>query len=252
MERDHRSHSTKRGHSPQNGGKQQKTGNGRKNTTSARDLALFALTNVIQNGAYASIALDRQLSERPLSQEDRRLAASIFYFAAENRLRLEYALTRFLNSQPEPTVWDILHIAAAQILYMDRIPDRAAVDEAVKQTRAARRDGLTGMVNGVLRNLSRAKEAGESLLPEREADPIRYISVKYSLAEHLVRRLADAYGMAAAEQIAAYRPGAREQTIRPNRMRISPAEFEDFLTKSLFRGGMARWKMPTFAPTPAA
>ncbi len=196
----------------------------------ARDAALCALTNVIQNGAYASIALDRQLSERNLSPEDRRLATSIFYLAAENRLRIEYALNKFLNTQPEPTVWDILHIAAAQILFMDRIPDRAAVDEAVKQVRAAGREGLTGMVNGVLRNLVRAKEAGETLLPERDEDPIRYISIVHSLSEHIVRRLVEAYGLEEAESIAAFRPTERVQTLRPNRMLTTPEEFGAYLT----------------------
>ena len=217
-----------------------KTGNGRKSVDrprptvkrgTARDAALFALTNVIQNGAYASIALNRQLSERQLSEEDRCLATSIFYFAAENRLRIEYALMRFLNSRPEPTVWDILHVAAAQILYLDRVPDHAAVDEAVKQVRAAGREGLTGMVNGVLRNLVRAKEAGEKLLPDREADPIRFISVRHSLSEHLVRRLVEAYDMEEAEAIAAWRPEERVQTLRPNRLQTDPASFGEYLTK---------------------
>ena len=197
----------------------------------ARDAALFALTNVIQNGAYASIALNRQLRERPLSEEDRRLATNIFYLAAENRLRLEYALMRFLNTRPDPTIWDILHIAAAQILYMDRVPDHAAVDEAVKQARAAKREGLTGMVNGVLRNLVRAKEAGESLLPDPETDRIRYISVANSLSEHLVRRLAEAYGLEEAEKIAAWRPVGRVQTLRPNLMQTSVEAFGAYLTE---------------------
>ena len=197
----------------------------------ARDAALHALTNVIQNGAYASIALNRQLSQRQLSEEDRRLATSIFYLAAENRLRLEYALMRFLNTRPDATVWDILQIAAAQILYLDRVPDHAAVDEAVKQVRAAGREGLTGMVNGVLRNLVRARDAGESLLPERDEDPIRYISVRDSLSELLVRRLAEAYGLEEAERIAAWRPAGHAQTLRPNRLQTTPEAFGAYLTE---------------------
>ena len=196
---------------------------------SARDAALYALTNVVQNGAYASEALSRQLTLRPLSDEDRRLATNIFYTAAENRLRLEYALQRFVETQPDPTVWDILNIAAAQLLLLSHIPDHAAVDEAVKQARAAHREGLTGMVNAVLRNLIRARDAGEDLLPDREADPIRYISVTYSLGEHIVRRLSDAYGLEAAEQIAAWRPEERLQTVRPNRTQTTLEAFQAYL-----------------------
>ena len=204
-------------------------------TATARDVALRALMNVVQNGAYASIALDRQLTTCALSPEDRRLATSIFYLAAENRLRIEYALRRFLDAQPEPTVWDILHIAAAQILYLDRVPTHAAVDEAVKQVRAAGREGLTGMVNGVLRNLVRAVEAGDDLLPERDADEIGYIAIRHSLSAHLVQKLSEAYGLEEAERIAAFRPTRRLQTIRPNCMRISSEE----LAQNLRRQGIS-------------
>ena len=119
----------------------------------ARDAALLALDDVIRHDAYASQALDRALSAVRLSPEDRRLAASIFYFAVENRLRIEWTLGKLMETRPEPVVSDVLHIAAAQLLFMDRIPDHAAVDEAVKQVRAAGRGGLDKLVNGVLRSL---------------------------------------------------------------------------------------------------
>ena len=119
---------------------------------SARDVALRALRNVARNDAYAAQALDRELSAAHLSDEDRRLASSVFYFTLENRLRIEHVLAARLKTRPEPEVMDILCIATAQILFMDKIPDHAAVDEAVKQTRRAGRDGLTALVNGVLRS----------------------------------------------------------------------------------------------------
>ena len=162
---------------------------------SARDVALKALGDVVGNGAYAAQALDRALSEAKLSDEDRRLAASLFYFAIENRLQIEWALGKLLQTRPEPMVADILHIAAAQILFMDRIPDHAAVDEAVKQTRAAGRDGLSGMVNGVLRGLIRLRDEEGLALPGRDEQPEEYLSLKYSLALPAVKRLIAAYGV---------------------------------------------------------
>ena len=133
----------------------------------ARDAALRALQDVARGEAFAAQALDRRLEEARLRPDDRRLAAGIFYSAAENRLYLDYMLGRFLETKPEPVVVDILHIAAAQLLFMDRVPDHAAVDEAVKQVRAARREGFTGLVNAVLRGLIRARDAGELTLPDR-------------------------------------------------------------------------------------
>ena len=209
---------------------------------SARDVALKALGDVVGNGAYAAQALDRALSESKLSDEDRRLAASLFYFAIENRLQIEWALGKLLQTRPEPMVADILHIAAAQILFMDRIPDHAAVDEAVKQTRAASRDGLSGMVNGVLRGLIRLRDEEGLALPGRDEQPEEYLSLKYSLALPAVKRLIAAYGVDEAERITAFTPAERTQTVRPNAERLTDAQFEAMLDKE----GLA-WKHGTAA-----
>ena len=208
----------------------------------ARDAALSALRDVVRENAYAAQALDRALSEVKLSDEDRRLAASLFYFAIENRLQIEWALGKLLQTRPEPMVADILHIAAAQILFMDRIPDHAAVDEAVKQTRAAGRDGLSGMVNGVLRGLIRLRDEEGLALPGRDEQPEEYLSLKYSLALPAVKRLIAAYGVDEAERIAAFAPAERTQTVRPNAERLTDAQFEAMLDKE----GLA-WKHGTAA-----
>ena len=202
------------------------------NPTSARDAALLALDDVVRRDAYAAQALDRALSAVRLSGDDRRLAASIFYFAVENRLRIENALGALMENKPEPVVADVLHVAAAQLLFMDRVPDHAAVDEAVKQVRAAGRGGLDKLVNGVLRSLIRARDAGELALPDREADLEGFLSVRYSLARPAVRRLVAAYGAERAEQLLAYAPPTREITVRPNRARIGAAEFEALLDRA--------------------
>lgn len=196
---------------------------------SARDVALQALEDVVREEAYAAQALDRRLGQADLKSDDRRLAANIFYTAVENRLYLQHMLSPFLEKRPEPLVEDILHIAAAQLLFLDRVPDHAAVDEAVRQTRAARREGYTGLVNGVLRNLIRARDAKTLALPDRQSSPLEYLSVRYSLAEPAARRLIDAYGYEEAERIAAWTPPRREQTVRPNRLRMQPPAFEAWL-----------------------
>lgn len=207
----------------------------------AREAALRALQDVVRGDAYAAQALNRQLENSELKDDDRRLAASLFYFAVENRLYIERALKPFIESKPEPVIVDILHIAAAQLLFMDKIPDHAAVDEAVKQTRAVKREGYSGMVNGVLRNLIRARDAGKSPLPDREADPLDWFSVKYSIARDAAEKLIDAYGMETAEAIMAWSPNRRELTVRPNRARMDGAAFEAWLdARSLkWRRGLA-------------
>ena len=199
--------------------------NSRFNRLSARDAALRALQDVVRGDAYASQALDRRLEEARLKPEDRRLAAGLFYSAVENRLYIEHMLSGFLDQRPEPVVNDILHIAAAQLLFMDKVPDHAAVDEAVKQVRAARREGFTG---------------GELALPDREADPVAWLSVKHSIAAPAARRLIDAYGLDEAAAIAGWTPPRREQTVRPNRLRMDGPAFEAWLDRA-WTGAAASW-----------
>jgi len=197
----------------------------------ARRVALNALADVNRVDAYAALALDKRLREAKLSGEDRRLATSIFYAAVENRLNIQYVLKDFMKTKPEPVVEDILHIACAQILFMDRIPAHAAVDEAVKQTRAFGREEAAGFVNGVLRSLLRAIEADEIHYPDTETEPIAYLSVKYSVPEKIVQRLIDAYGFETAAEIVSFRPAERLETVRANMMRMDDAAFEAFMTR---------------------
>ncbi|MBQ9951303.1 MAG: 16S rRNA (cytosine(967)-C(5))-methyltransferase RsmB [Clostridia bacterium] len=203
----------------------------------ARDVALAALADVVRNEAYASQALDRALTDVELSNEDRRLAASLFYFTVENRLQIEWALNGLMDTKPEPLVNDILHIAAAQILFMSKIPDHAAVDEAVKMVRYMGRPGLDKLVNGVLRSLIRARDEGGLEMPDPEENPVEYLSVRCSLAKPAVERLVNAYGVELAEQIASYIPEERTMTVRPNTTKMTAAEFE-----SLLDAGGFHWK----------
>lgn len=200
----------------------------------ARDAALKALRFVARDNAYAAQALDRALSEAALSPEDRRLAASMFYFALENRLRIEHLLRDKMERRPEPEVMDVMILAAAQILYMDRVPDHAAVDEAVKQTRRARKEGSAPLVNAVLRGLIRDRDAGALALPDREEAPEKYISEKYSVAPALVERIVAAYGVDAAENIVAWSPERGVQSVRFNQMKLTAAEFEKWLSQNGF------------------
>ena len=193
----------------------------------ARKLALNALCDVTIGGAYANIALDKRLREATISPEDKRLATNIFYTALENRMYIDYLLTQFIEHMPEEkVVRELLHIAAAQILYMDRVPDYAAVDEAVDQIKKFGREKYAPMMNGALRNLIRARDAGELKTPDRAANPVRYLAIMHSLPETMVARLIDDYGEETAEQIISYKPAERWETIRLNTMVTDDAAFE--------------------------
>jgi 16S rRNA (cytosine967-C5)-methyltransferase len=132
----------------------------------ARDVARRVLARV-EEGAYASLALSSELTRAGLGPADRALATEIAYGVLKLRLRLDRALAagapRGLGTL-DARVLDALRVAAYQVLFLDRVPAHAAVDDAVGAVRRTRGPRLAGFANAVLRRLS---ERGEPALPPR-------------------------------------------------------------------------------------
>ncbi len=202
-------------------------------STLSRKVALEIFQDVVRKDAYAGLSLDDRMKNANLSQLDKRFCASIVYRTLENLIRIDYALSFFLKDADslEPTVRDILRISACQLLFHDRIPASAVVDEAVKLTRGAGLEGLTGLTNAVLRSMIRGKD--EIKWPQKE-EGVKYLSVMYSVPEWLAQRLSDAYGPELAEAICAYRTESHYTTIRPNLTAYTDEAFEALLQKKVW------------------
>ena len=125
----------------------------------------------------------------------------------------------------------VLRISVCQLLFHDRIPENAVVDEAVKLTRGAGLEGLTGLTNAVLRSVVRGKNEIKWPSPEEGA---RYLSIMYSVPLWLAERLTDAYGLETAKEICAFRSQVHYTVIRPNLMKLTDGEFEALLQKKVW------------------
>ncbi len=205
--------------------KQQKTGD------NPRLVALNTLQDVTRSDAYATLALGQRLREAKLDQRDRDFVTELAYGTLERRIALDYLIDLKLERPDvECLVRDILRMGAYQILYLDRVPDSAAVDESVKLARILDRGPFTGLVNGVLRAIARDKETGLPW-PKREDGPAKYLSVYHSLPLWIVGRLIAAYGFDEAEAMAAYRPEERSVTVRRTAEKLAPAAFEALMTE---------------------
>ena len=199
----------------------------------SRKVALEIFQDVVRNDAFAALSLDERMKNENLSQLDKRFCTSIVYTTLENLIRIDYALSFFLKDAEalEPTVRDILRISACQLMFHDRIPENAVVDEAVKLTRGAGLEGLTGLTNAVLRSMIRGRDDIKWPAPEERA---RYLSIMHSVPLWLAEKLLDYYGPAVAAEICAYRNQAHYTVIRPNFMKLSDAEFEALLQKKVW------------------
>lgn len=159
----------------------------------ARSVALRALLQMGENAGYSNIVLDKALSSGGLSSRDRALASTIFYGVLERRLTLDFYLRQCLKNpgqKLEPAAQEALRCGAYQILYLDRVPDSAAVNETVNAVKQIGKNRLSGLVNGVLRGLLRKKD--EIHLPQDNG--ISSLSLRYSVPPGLIGLWKKAYG----------------------------------------------------------
>ena len=135
---------------------------------SARKLALKVLLDVHENGAYAALSLNKTLP-RDLKPEERRLTTQLVYGTLENEVKIDHALNQLTEYPARDAVTrDALRLGVYQIMFLERVPDSAAVDESVKLVKTMGMEASAGFVNAVLRNLIRQKD--ELSWPDAEKD----------------------------------------------------------------------------------
>lgn len=203
-------------------------------SSDARRSALQVLNRVLLDSGYASLSLDEHFQSVRLSHRDKRLTTQIVYLTLENLNRLDHALDQLLPDPErlEKRVRNVLRLSAAQILLLDRVPDSASVNEAVKLTRDMGLEDLTGLVNGVLRNLIRQAEKFAWPTP---ADGLRYYRIMHNQPEWFAAKVLEHYGPDAGDQILTYKDQSHRTIIRPNLTRVTAQGFEELLAKKTWQ-----------------
>ena len=200
----------------------------------ARRLALDVIRAVTEQGAYAALALNERLNKCTLPALDRRLAVRLVYDTLEHIRYLDFALSHVM-AKPDTDIRlvNILRLAACQILVEDRIPESAATNTAVTLCKELGMEGLSGVCNGILRNLLRQKDSIP--WPDEQTEPVRAVALQYSVPEWLVERLSADYGMDEAKAILAMHGGDLPVTIRRNLTRGSDEAFEALLQQKAWQ-----------------
>ena len=160
----------------------------------ARKLAVALLQQTEENGGYSNILLDSALEKNNLDPRDKRLCSALYYGVLERRITLDYVVSRYSKKPPKKldnAVLQILRTGLYQLLYMEQIPDMAAVNESVKLTKKCRKTSASGFVNAVLRSFLRDGKKIE--YPENSYERA---SVEYSVPVWLVKRIYEKYGEA--------------------------------------------------------
>ncbi len=143
----------------------------------------------------------------------------------EHQIQLDYIINQFSKTKInkcKPLIRVLLRMSAYQILFLDRVPDRAVCDEAVKIARKKGFHNLTGFVNGVLRNISRNKE--NISYPKEEEGKVLAWSVHYSMPEWIVEKFLKDFGEEKAKKILEASMEERDTCIRVNTSKLSKEE----------------------------
>ena len=170
---------------------------------SVRQLALEAMTAVMDNGEYCDKVLHRILEQQTgLDRRDRAFLMRLVEGTIERCVEIDYVIDRYSKlpvAKQKPMVRQILRLAVYQIMYMDQVPDSAACNEAVRLACTNHLIPLKGFVNGVLRNVVRFHE--DTPYPKAKENLVRHLSVWYSMPEWIVTRFMEQYGPQQTEAI---------------------------------------------------
>lgn len=141
------------------------------------------LYDILKNGAYSNIAVDKGLAE--VDSKDRGFTSRLVYGVVERKLTLDYFIDKFLTSKAKPKVKILLYIGAYQILFMDKVPDAVAVYETVEIADLIGLSYYKKLINAVLHKIIECKS---------ELDETDDLSIKYSCPPHLINMWKKMYG----------------------------------------------------------
>lgn len=166
------------------------------NSVSSREIALDVLIEILEKDGYSHIILRQALNKyQYLPKQDRAFITRLVEGTLEYLLQIDYVINSYSKTpvhKMKPVIRSILRMSVYQILHMDRIPDSAACNEAVKLAVKRKFQGLKGFVNGVLRTVSREKDS--LVFPD--------LSIRCSIPTWMTGRWEKAYGLETAEKIA--------------------------------------------------
>jgi 16S rRNA (cytosine967-C5)-methyltransferase len=157
------------------------------NNNNPREIAVKGLIKLEKSGGFSDTVLSETLDAAQMDNINRRFCTNLFYGVIERKLTLDDVIGGYSKiplKKLDPEVRNILRAGIYQLLYMDSVPDNAAVDESVKLCAAFRKTSGKGFVNALLRQFlrdgKRIKNAG--------------ISVKYSINPEIYESFKADYG----------------------------------------------------------
>ncbi len=192
-----------------------------------RKIVYSSLLACAENGKYANIEADTAIERNNLADRDKAFYTALFYGVTEKQITLDYQIKKLSKTPIEKLqtkVLVLLRMGFYQILFMDSIPDHAAVNETVALAKQTVNQGACGYINGMLRSaIKELKNKGQINLftPSKEKDICGYLSITYSYPRFLCKLWVNAYGIDIAEKIMHAQNSRSVTTIRINTLKTT-------------------------------
>ena len=199
---------------------------------SNRDAAYKALLDIEKKGAWSNLTLNEVISR--VKPDDPAFVREIVYGTLKNKYLLDCYLRPFVKKgydKLKPEILTILRMGAYQLVFMDSVPEYAAVSETVKLAKKYMR-GMDRFANGVLRSLAGSEKIPE--LPPKDEDLEAYLSAKYSCRRWIAEVLTDNFGKDGAEIFLKESNKTPDLVIRVNLLKNTPDELITELEKRGF------------------
>lgn len=212
-----------------------------KTTDNPREIALKILYEVDVKNAYSNISLKQHLKDTSLKSVDRALVTQLVYGVIKNKSRIDWILSNFSKTpirKMSPWVLNILRLGIYQIVYLDKIPQSASVNESVKLGKKYGHKKIGGFINAILRNIIRAPE--KDLQPDKK-DGIDFMAIHYSHPKWLVEKWVKEFGVDFTINLLKKNNEAPCISIRTNTLKISREKLLQLLREDGILAEEGKW-----------
>lgn len=199
----------------------------------SREIALEILLDIELNKAFSNISIRKHIPDE-IDSKDESLIRELVYGVLENKILIDEIISKSSKikiKKIHPKILGILRLGIYQIVFMDKIPSRAAVNESVNLAKKYGHKGTIGFVNGVLRSISRDKD---TILNFDNMDEAKYIAIRYSHPEFLVKKWIEDYGVEFTKELCEANNKRPELNIRVNTIKISKEKLKEILSDKGF------------------
>jgi len=197
-----------------------------KSAINSRQLVLKILTEFDKNPGNLEKIIEKGLNNTHIDHRDRRFVFEIIYGVIRHKTTLDYAVDQYVSEKiKDDALYRILRIGAYQLLYMDKVPDHAAVNESVKLAKIdTRTERYSGIVNAVMRAIINSNKV--ITFPDPQKDLVERLSIEFSHPRWMIERWLKRLGLARTKRLLSFNNEKPSIYLRRKLRDISRQQFE--------------------------